>query len=196
MSGRFISSDPLGLAGGDANQYRHAGNQPTGFTDPLGLFCGSGGFGGAGGNMPLPCGHPLSGVGGLGGLGAGSGGLGGAGGGSGNGNGSDGGGGNENWDENWWDQLERGNYYGTGFGDEATDWWAEQYNNTGEWYNDPMWWYYGGGGLSASLWTSDTWTGTASALAGAGITQVVGIAGMGPWMGTVVRHGAHAGGPH
>ena len=34
--GRFISEDPSGFAGADANLYRYAGNSPTNFTDPLG----------------------------------------------------------------------------------------------------------------------------------------------------------------
>jgi hypothetical protein len=50
---------------------------------------------------------------------------------------------------------------------------------------------YGLGGLTASLWTTDTWMGTASALAGAGAMQVVGISGMGPWIATLHVHGPH-----
>jgi RHS repeat-associated protein len=34
---RFISEDPLGLAGGDINLYAYALSSPTNFTDPLGL---------------------------------------------------------------------------------------------------------------------------------------------------------------
>ena len=89
----------------------------------------------------------------------GFGGLGRAGGGLGSGNGSCGGGG----DENWWDLLEQGYYYGTGYGDEATDWWADRFNTTGGW-TDPMFYVYGTGGLFSSLWTSDTWMGTAGSL--------------------------------
>lgn len=37
QTGRFISEDPMGFAGGDSNLYRYVGNNPTGFTDPLGL---------------------------------------------------------------------------------------------------------------------------------------------------------------
>ena len=37
--GRFISRDPIGLAGGDANLYRYAGNNPVNGVDPLGLYC-------------------------------------------------------------------------------------------------------------------------------------------------------------
>ena len=35
--GRFLSEDPIGFAGGDANLYRYVGNSPTNFTDPSGL---------------------------------------------------------------------------------------------------------------------------------------------------------------
>ena len=35
--GRFISSDPLGFDGGDANLYRYVGNNPIANTDPSGL---------------------------------------------------------------------------------------------------------------------------------------------------------------
>ncbi len=35
--GRFITQDPIGFAGGDANLYRYAGNNPTNFTDPSGM---------------------------------------------------------------------------------------------------------------------------------------------------------------
>jgi RHS repeat-associated protein len=34
--GRFISEDPIGFFGGDANVYRHVWNSPTNFTDPIG----------------------------------------------------------------------------------------------------------------------------------------------------------------
>src|SRR5262249_46816938 len=35
--GTFLSNDPLGLAGGDANLRRYAGNNPLSFVDPEGL---------------------------------------------------------------------------------------------------------------------------------------------------------------
>jgi RHS repeat-associated protein len=37
-AGRFISEDPIGFAGGDANLYRYAANSPTNLTDPTGHF--------------------------------------------------------------------------------------------------------------------------------------------------------------
>src|SRR5678815_1392652 len=36
--GRFISEDPLGFGGGDANLYAYVGNRPTSANDPLGLY--------------------------------------------------------------------------------------------------------------------------------------------------------------
>src|ERR1700730_6884450 len=35
--GRFISEDPIGFAGGQANLYAYVGNDPVDFTDPFGL---------------------------------------------------------------------------------------------------------------------------------------------------------------
>jgi hypothetical protein len=37
---RFISEDPIGLKGGDANFYAYVGNDPVQLTDPLGLSTG------------------------------------------------------------------------------------------------------------------------------------------------------------
>lgn len=34
--GRFVTQDPIGFAGGDANLYRYVGNSPTNFTIPRG----------------------------------------------------------------------------------------------------------------------------------------------------------------
>ncbi len=38
---RFLSEDPIGPAGGDANLYRYVRNSPTNFIDPSGLHCGN-----------------------------------------------------------------------------------------------------------------------------------------------------------
>ncbi|MGH7343381.1 MAG: RHS repeat-associated core domain-containing protein, partial [Candidatus Rokuibacteriota bacterium] len=37
---RFISEDPIGFQGGDANLYAYVGNAPTNATDPKGLSDG------------------------------------------------------------------------------------------------------------------------------------------------------------
>jgi len=47
MPGRFLSPDPIGIAGG-INLYAYAGNDPLDFRDPLGLK-------GGGGGGPVPC---------------------------------------------------------------------------------------------------------------------------------------------
>lgn len=39
-AGRFISEDPIGLAGGDVNYFAYVGNNPVHFVDPLGLAVG------------------------------------------------------------------------------------------------------------------------------------------------------------
>jgi RHS repeat-associated protein len=38
---RFISTDPIGFGGGDANLFRFVGNGPTNYTDPSGLYEGT-----------------------------------------------------------------------------------------------------------------------------------------------------------
>ncbi len=42
--GRFISEDPIGLAGGDLLFYRYVGNDPVNLVDPSGLFWGQVGY--------------------------------------------------------------------------------------------------------------------------------------------------------
>ncbi len=37
-TGRFLSEDPIGFAGGDANLYRYVGNNPVNYVDPSGLI--------------------------------------------------------------------------------------------------------------------------------------------------------------
>ena len=43
ITGRWLSQDPIGFAGGDANLYRYVGNSPTNWVDPNGLCRGKGG---------------------------------------------------------------------------------------------------------------------------------------------------------
>ncbi len=38
--GRWLSEDPIGFGGGDANLYRYVGNESTGYVDPSGLVIG------------------------------------------------------------------------------------------------------------------------------------------------------------
>ena len=55
--GRWTQPDPIGLAGGDTNLYRYAGNNPTNEVDPTGLASlavGGGDGGGASGIMLTP----------------------------------------------------------------------------------------------------------------------------------------------
>ena len=37
-TGTFISEDPIGFGGGDANLYRYVGNNPVNYSDPYGLI--------------------------------------------------------------------------------------------------------------------------------------------------------------
>ena len=47
--GRFLSEDPIGFAGGDANRFRYAENDPVNLVDPRGLWTGGIGLGGTAG---------------------------------------------------------------------------------------------------------------------------------------------------
>jgi len=82
-------------------------------------------------------------------------------------------------DINWWEKLEQGYYYGTGFGEEALQYYADL------WINPDVPWYgkvgaFAGGFFSA-LWTSETWQKTAWMLVTMGCSVVkVGGPGMEP----------------
>lgn len=54
----------------------------------------------------------------------------------------------------WWQKLEEGYYYGTGYGQEAAEWYAQQQIATGNWlWSIP--------GAISSLWTPQTYQATA-----------------------------------
>src|ERR1700688_875377 len=53
---RFISEDPLGFRGGDANLYDYAFESPTNLIDPFGLSAGPGAPGGGSGMAGRSCG--------------------------------------------------------------------------------------------------------------------------------------------
>lgn len=88
----------------------------------------------------------------------------------------------------WWEKLEEGYYYGTGFGEEAAEWYAQQQIETG----NPLWAIPG---AIASLWTPETYQATASVLLTA-YSLTGWAARTGPWAGKVAIHQPHAGGPH
>jgi hypothetical protein len=91
-------------------------------------------------------------------------------------------------DKSFSEKFGEGYYFGTGYGQEALDWWATKWVETG----NPL---YAVGGGFAALWTPEAWWKTAAVLGGA--YAISGWASQtGPWMGKVVVHGPHAGGPH
>ncbi len=54
LLGRFLSPDPIGFVGGQANLFAYSFDSPTNFSDPLGLFSAGCGGGGGGGGGPAP----------------------------------------------------------------------------------------------------------------------------------------------
>jgi RHS repeat-associated protein len=65
-------------------------------------------------------------------------------------------------DKPWWEKLGEGYYYGTGFGQSAAEWYAQQQVQTG----NPLWAIPG---VIASLWTPATYQQTGWTLATAGL---------------------------
>lgn len=71
--------------------------------------------------------------------------------------------------------IRRGTYFGTGYGEEAVDYWACKYNKeSGPFYRNPKKLGFAMLGLSASLWTEETWFGTVGALGGAYTWRLMG----------------------
>jgi len=54
----------------------------------------------------------------------------------------------------WWEKLERGYYFGTGYGEDALGFYTRKWSETGNW-----WWLVGGG--FSALWTPETYQATA-----------------------------------
>lgn len=75
------------------------------------------------------------------------------------------------------------------WGDQATDYWAQQSNApTNDWADDAIDW---GGGLLSSLWTHETAGKTASVLAGAYVVRVIGPVsprGLPPYVGRIRKY--------
>jgi RHS repeat-associated protein len=67
-----------------------------------------------------------------------------------------------------WEYLSNGQWLGTGFGEEATFWYAQMYNET----NNPL---YALGGCFSALWTKETWVDTSLTLLTAGKLKSVGV---------------------
>jgi RHS repeat-associated protein len=75
--GRFVSEDPIGFDGRDANLYRYVGNSPVNYIDPSGNGAAGAAIGGAlggvagalGGTLALPGGGTIGGAAGLGAVG-------------------------------------------------------------------------------------------------------------------------------
>jgi RHS repeat-associated protein len=81
----------------------------------------------------------------------------------------------------WWQDLIEGRYFGTGYGKEATEWYAQKYVETGKWH------YFVGGGFAA-LWTPDSWYWTAGTLVGGYFISGT-VVRTGPVLTGFTRHG-------
>lgn len=77
---------------------------------------------------------------------------------------------------------------GESYGEAAAEYWAGRYNRTGNIL-------YAVPGVLASTWTEDTSWITALTLTG-GYASAGWAAKTGPWLGKIVYHAAHSGGPH
>jgi len=95
---------------------------------------------------------------------------------------------------NWWELLGEGYYYGTGYGEEALDYWAGVYSDP-ETHPavKPFAWALG---HFSALWLPENYMVTATSLAAAGGAQTCGLAARGPWLGSVQLHTGHLTGPH
>ncbi|MBW2738080.1 MAG: RHS repeat-associated core domain-containing protein, partial [Deltaproteobacteria bacterium] len=69
-------------------------------------------------------------------------------------------------DKSFWEKFGEGYYFGTGYGQEALDWWATKWVETG----NP---FYAVGGGFAALWTPETWWKTSAVLGGAYIVNLL-----------------------
>jgi hypothetical protein len=85
----------------------------------------------------------------------------------------------------WWQKLEEGYYYGTGFGQQAVEFYAYQQITTDNW----LWAIPGS---VASLWTPETFQATGWTLVSGG-SLASRAANNGTWLGTIGFHAPHHG---
>jgi len=84
----------------------------------------------------------------------------------------------------WWEKLEKGYYYGTGFGEEALEYYVQRWLETGNW----LWAVPAG--ISA-LWTPKTYQATGWILISAYIANEIFVKHVSTW-----AHWEHKRGPH
>jgi len=77
---------------------------------------------------------------------------------------------NQSSSRTFWSDLNRGTYFGTGFGQYATSYWAQRQVDTGNWL-------YGVPGSFSALWTPETWKQTAATLLLPAVTKGLGALG-------------------